>query len=118
MEFFDILNLVIGVLCVYWAIIGKGYPYKNNYPKKVKKYANKLMRILLAVAGPINLGMFAITYFAKKNNQFIEPWNIVYWVLLGLVVAVIALYIILLYSKYGKIIMQNQKTDQKPRYYK
>ena len=118
MEFFDILNLVIGVLCVYWAIIGKGYPYKNNYPKKVKKYANKLMRILMAVDGPISLGMFAITYWAKKNNQFIPPWDIVYWILLGVFLAVIALYIILLYSKYGKIIMQNQKTDQKQRSYK
>ena len=118
MDFLDILNLVIGVLCVYWAIRGKGYPYKSNYPKKVKKYSNKLMRIVLAVAGPISLGMFAITYFGKVDNHFIEPWNIVYWILFGLFFVVIALYIILLYSKYGKIILSNTKNEQKPKYYK
>ena len=55
MEIFDILNLVIGVLCLYWAIVGKGYPYKVNYPKKIRANSNKLMRITLYLEVHIKL---------------------------------------------------------------
>ena len=68
MEIFDILNLVIGVLCLYWAIVGKGYPYKVNYPKKIRAYSNKLMRITLFLEGPITLFLFAIPQFARNEN--------------------------------------------------
>ena len=116
MEIFDILNLVIGVLCLYWAIVGKGYPYKVNYPKKIRAYSNKLMRITLFLEGPITLFLFAIPQFARNENGGLgQPWLTIYLIVIILAVIVIALYIILLYSK---DILAINKNNQKPKYYK
>lgn len=118
--FFDILNLAIGILCVYWAIVGRGYPYKMNFPKKIMKFAVKLMRITLAIAGPMCLGMFAISYFGKNPTtlKLYYPLNIFYWICLGVAVAAIAMFVIVLYSKHGKDIIAFNKTVDKPRNYK
>ena len=119
MDILNIFNLIIGVVCLYWGIIGKGYPYKVNYPKKIKKYNNKLIRITLLVEGPLSLGMFAIPRFASDENGALpQPWhtiNIIIWVL---AIVVLILYVVLLYSKYGKEILAVNKNNQKPKYYK
>ena len=119
MEIFDILNLVIGVLCLYWAIVGKGYPYKVNYPTKIRAYSNKLIRLTLFLEGPITLFLFAIPQFARNENGGLgQPWLTIYLIVIILAVIVIALYIILLYSKYGEDILAINKNNQTPKYYK
>ncbi len=117
---FDLLNLVIGVLCLYWAIVGRGYPYKMNYPKKIAKYARKMMRITLFIAAPACLGMAACSYFGAdpETMRMVSPYNIFYWISMGIAVASVALFIISLYGKYGKEIIAYNKSVDKPKNYK
>ena len=119
-EFFDILNLAFGIACIYWGIIGRGYPYKNNYPKKIKKFAKKLIRICLLISGVSFLGSFAVSYFFtdEATRLLIHPWNIVYIALTIIGFGSLVAFVAILYAKHGKDIKAAQRAQDKPKYYK
>ena len=97
----SIFNLLIGALCAYCAITGKGMAYKNEYPKEMKAEADRMMRILLAVLAPLMLFMGAEDYFSLFQD------NVSYVVQITLTVIVFLLvvaYIVWLRVKFGKIL--------------
>ncbi len=97
----SMFNLLIGLLCAYCAITGKGLAYKNEYPKEVKPEADRMMRILLAVLAPLMLFMGAEDYFSlfPDNVSFV-----VQMVLTVLVFLLVVAYIVWLRVKFGKIL--------------
>lgn len=96
-----IFNVLIGVYCTYSAITGKGSAYKNDYPEEIKEVANKSMRKLLAVIGPIALITGVFDYFG--NKWFGEGANrIVQYVGIGVMLALIIAYIVWFRVKFSK----------------
>ena len=121
MELIDIFNLIIGVLCAYWAMVGKGYPYKLDYPPKIKRFAQKLIRICLAVISPFQLAMGIMAFTCRTDTGWKEPiWGTIYLICLGMSILALVAFVAVLYGKHGKeILAHNKKTkNQKPKYYK
>ena len=100
-------NLIIGAICAYCAITGKGFAYKNEYPKEVKPEADRMMRILLAILAPIMLFMGAEDYFSlfEDNISFIVQITCTALVFVGVVA-----YIVWIRVKFGKIIDKNNNS--------
>ena len=97
-----IFYLAIGVYSIYAAIAGKGYAYKNDYPEEIKEEANKMMRVVLAVAGPILILFAALEYFKIGG----------YWIVIGGAAAIGVLFIvyaIIFRRKFGKILKKYKR---------
>ena len=103
----SMFNLLVGVLCAYCAITGKGFAYKNEYPKEVKPEADKMMRILLAVVAPLMLLMGAEDYFELFTDDVSFVIQMVCTVLVFLLVVA---YIVWLRVKFGKILDKNNNS--------
>lgn len=98
-------NLLIGAYLTYAAIVGKGKAYENDYPKEIKENIFKLNRLMYAVAGPV-LVVSGVLELMKVFTPYISYVSIV------LVLLFIVAYLIIFFTKYGKII----KADRKKRF--
>ena len=90
---FALISVVIGIYSLYAAFTGKGAAYKNDYPASIKAGADKLLRTFLWMFGPILLAQGACDYFGYTTISLI---------LIGVVVGLIAAYLIVFYKRYGK----------------
>ena len=97
----SMFNLLIGALCAYSAITGKGFAYKNEYPKEVKPEADRMMRILLAVVAPLMLFMGAEDYFSLLPDKVSYVVQLTCTAVLFLLIVA---YIVWLRVKFGKIL--------------
>lgn len=105
-SFMQIFNLLIGVLATYYAITGKGYAYKNDYPEEIKAEANALLRKFLWFIGPFVLVFALLEYFAglDEGTKFILNW-----VQIGGVLIAIIVYVIMFRRRFGKIVDKSKK---------
>lgn len=94
-------NLLIGVYITYVAIAGKGKPYENDYPKEIKEEVYKMNRLMYAIAGPV-LVVSGVLEMLK-----IAP--VIGWISIGLVLLIIAAYLVVFYKKFGKAIKESRK---------
>jgi hypothetical protein len=95
-------NLLIGVYISYVAITGKGKPYDNDYPKEIKDEVYKLNRLMYAIAGPLLVGSGALE-LAMPNALWAT------WLSIGCVLFVIVGYLVVFYSRYGKVLKEARK---------
>lgn len=97
----SVFNILIGVICGYSAIAGKGFIYKNDYPEEVSVPYCKMLRKLCAVLAPLTLFMGIEEYcgLLPENASFV-----VQMVLTVLVFALLVVFIIWFRKKFGKII--------------
>ena len=97
---------IVGVMCLYYAYTGKGMPYKNNYPKKIKEEADKLLRVFLWIIGPLVLvqGVLDIKGISAK-------YGFLYPIFLVLVLGAIVVYTIIFKKRYGKIIKESESQE-------
>lgn len=93
-------NLIIGVYITYVAIVGKGKPYENDYPKEIKDQIYKLNRTMYSIAGPV-LVVSGVLELLKVPGAA--------WVSIGCVFLLIAGYLVIYFKKYGKIIRAANK---------
>jgi predicted permease len=93
-------NLIIGVYISYVAITGKGKPYENDYPKQIKEDIYKLNRLMYSVAGPV-LVISGVLELLKV------PFAA--WISIILVLLLIIGYLIIFFTRYGKIIKEDRK---------
>ena len=97
----SMFNIIIGIICAYAAIVGKGFVYKNDYPKQVQEPYCKMLRRLCIVLAPLTLFMGAEDYFGwlPERASFVVQLS-----LSGLLFALIVAFIIWFRVKFGKII--------------
>ena len=100
-NFMSVFNILIGVLCLYSAIRGKGMVYKNEYPKQVAEPYEKMLRKLLWIIGPLALFDGASDYFKFFSPEVIRITSLV---ICGVIFALIVAFIIWVRVKFGKII--------------
>ena len=91
--------MIIGIYALYSAFTGKGAAYKNDYPASVKEGAHKLLRMFLWIFGPILLAQGACDYFG---------YSLLSLILIGVVVALIVVYLVIFYKRYGKALKQDK----------
>ena len=97
----SVFNIIIGLVCAYAAIRGKGFVYKNDYPEKVQEPYCKMLRRLCIVLAPVTLFMGLEDYL----NWF--PDNVSFVIQLSLsaiLFALIVAFIIWFRVKFGKIV--------------
>jgi len=93
-------NLIIGAYITYSAITGKGKPYENDYPKEIKENIYKLNRMMYAIAGPV-LVISGVLELLKV------PFAA--WISIVVVLLLIVGYLIIFFTRYGKIIKEARK---------
>ena len=78
-DFLDLFQILIGVYMLVYAIIGKGKIYENEYIKEgsEKKY-HKMMRISLAVLGPLALlgALVSIFNWDPTGTLYLIIWGL------------------------------------------
>ena len=94
---------IVGVYCVYAAIMGTGYAYKNEYPEEMKEGANKLMRKLLTVIGPMLVVLAVLDYFDIGGDVLVYSG-------LGVVTLCIVVYVVIFRKRYAKILKKAKNT--------
>jgi len=100
--FMTIFYIGVGIYAIYAAIAGKGYLYKNDYPEEMKEEANKMMRVVAAIAGPVLIAFAVLEYFQVGG----------YWTIIAEMVIIVALlttYTIIFRRKFGKILKKNKR---------
>ena len=91
---FAFINVAIGVFALYSAVTGKGPAFKNECPESIKADANKLLRTVCWIIGPILVAEGVLEYlgYTKLAGWFIVP-----------VVLTIIGYLVIFFKKYSKI---------------
>jgi len=97
--FMAMFQILIGVYALYAAFKGEGRMYKNDYPEEIKPEANKMLRIFCFVMGPVMLASGILEYLGLK-------WT--YWVTMPIVFAGIAVYLVIFYKRFGKILKKHK----------
>jgi hypothetical protein len=85
--------VLIGLLALYSAIMGKGPAYKNDYPKAMQEDANKLMRMFCWVIGPTAAISGVLEYMGHE-------WA--YWAGLCIIGPAIVVYMVIFRRKFKK----------------
>lgn len=103
-------NILIGVVAAYAAIFGKGFVYKNDYPKEVNEPYCKMLRIFTAIIAPLTLFMGLEDYFDwfPANVSFVVQMSLTVFLFL-LVIA----FIVWFRVKFGKIIDKQYRAPRR-----
>ena len=99
-SFMVYFNLLIGVYITYAAITGKGKAFENDYPKEIKEEIFKFNRTMYFIIGPV-LTVLSVLELLKVPYAG--------WASIVLVFVAIVVYLILFYSRYGKILKEARK---------
>ncbi len=99
-NFMSWFNLAIGAYVAYAAIAGKGKAYENEYPQEIKESVYKLNRLMYATVGPI---MVVLGVLELLGVPYVN------WISIIFVFAIIVTYLIIFYSRYGKVLKEARK---------
>lgn len=100
-SFMSMFNILIGVLCGYSAIAGKGFAYKNDYPKEIQEEYCKMLRLTMAVIAPFALFMGIEEYCSLFSDRISM---IVQLSLTALIFVIVVAFIVWFRVKFGKIV--------------
>jgi hypothetical protein len=92
---FGMINIAIGAFALYSAIAGKGPAYKNDYPEEIKEEANKLMRMICWVVGPILIVQGVLDYMGYTTASMI---------MMIPVFGAIVVYLVIFFKRFRKIL--------------
>ena len=92
---FGIINIAIGVFALYSAFTGKGPAYKSDYPPEVKEGADKLLRTMCWVIGPILLVQGVLDYRGQGDISM--------WLMIPVFLAIVV-YMVIFFKRYWRIL--------------